>query len=142
MEQHPNIDPDTVLGGPSGARRKVTQISKCSPQQLVSSLEHDRRGRDEPRLCPQAPLTFDVAGVTLLSPPTLILSLDYDPQPKPVEPMNTARAHEDTRDLFLDDAYTGAAVSSTDEFAQQANDLETASQSERIWWAHFCYRPI
>lgn len=142
MEQHPNVDPDTVLGGPSGSRRKVTQISKCSPQKLVSSLEHDRCGRDEPRLCPQAPLSYDVAEVTLLSPPPLMSSLDYDPQPKPVEPMNTTRAHEDPRDLFLDATYTGAAVSSTDEFAQQADDLETVSQSEGIWWARLFYRPI
>jgi hypothetical protein len=138
-EQHPNVDPDTVLGGPIGSRRKVTQISKCSPQR-VSTLEHDRRSHDEPRLCPQAPLPSDVIEFLLLSPPPVISSLDYDPQPKPVEPMNTTQAHEDPRDLLLDATYTGAAVSSTDEFTQQANDLETASQSERIWWAHFSYR--
>jgi hypothetical protein len=135
-EQHPNVDPDTVLGGPMGSRRKVTQVSKCSPQQRVSTLEHDRRGRDELRLCPQAPPP-DVAEVTRLSLPHIMSSLDYDPQTKPVEPMNTTQAHEDPRDLLLDAMYTGAAVSSTDDFAQQANDLETASQSERIWWAHF-----
>lgn len=136
-EQHPNVDPDTVLGGPIGSRRKVAQISKYSPQQRVSTLEHDRRGRDEPRLCPQAPLPSDVAEVTLLSPPHIMSSLGYDPPTKPVEPMNTRQAHEDPRDLLLDATYTSAAVSSTDEFAQQAKDLETASQSERIWWAHF-----
>jgi hypothetical protein len=140
-QQHPNVDPDTVLGGSIGSRRKVTQISKCSPQQRVSTLEHERRGRDEPRLCPQAPLPCDVTEVTLLPPPHVMSSLDYGPQPKPVEPMNTAQAHENPRDLFLDATYTGAAVSSTDEFAQQASDLKTASQSERTWWARFFYRP-
>ncbi|KAF8496832.1 hypothetical protein F5888DRAFT_368616 [Russula emetica] len=133
-EQHPNVDPDTVLGGPIGSRRKATQISKCSSQLRVSTLEHDRRGREEPRLCPQAPLPSDVAEVTLLSPPPVMLSLDYYPQPEPIEPMNTTQAHEDPCDLSLAATYTGAAVSFTDEFAQHADDLETASQSERIWY--------
>jgi len=135
-DQHPNVDPDVVLGGHIGSRRKVTQISKCSPQQRVSSLEHDRRGRDEPHPCPQGPLHSDVAELTLLSPPPVMSSLEYDPHPKPVEPMNTTQAHKDPSDLFLDSTYTGttaAAVSSTDEFARQSNDLGTASQNERIW---------
>jgi hypothetical protein len=68
-------------------------------------------------------------------------SLDNDPLPKLVKPMNTTQAHEDPRDLLLDATYTGAVVSSTDAFFQPANDLEAASQSERIWWAHLLYRP-
>ena len=139
-EQHPNVDSDAVLGGPIGSRRKVPQISKCSSQR-VSSPEHDRRDRDEPRLCPQAPLLSDMTEAMLLSPPHVMSSLDYDSLSRPVEPMNTTQAHENPRDLFLDATYTGAAVSSTEEYTQQANDLETASQSEEIWWAYFFYRP-
>lgn len=141
-EQHPDVDPNTVLGGPMGSRRKVTHISKSSPKQRFSTVqvEHDRRGRDEPRLCPQAPLPSGVAEATLLFPPPVTSSLDYDPEPKPVEPMNTTQAYEDPRNLSLDVTYAGAAFSSTDEFFQQ-HDLETVSQSERTWWAHFYYRP-
>lgn len=131
-EHHPNINPDSVLGGPIGSRRKVTQVSKCSPQQQVST----RRGCDEPRLCPQASHSPDVAEVTLLSPTPVMSPLDY-PQSKSVEPMYTTQAHEDPRDLSLDADYTCAAVPSTDEFVQQANDWENASQSEQIWWADF-----
>jgi hypothetical protein len=139
-EQHPNVDSDAVLGGPIGSRRKVTQNSKCSPRQRICTLEHDLRDRDEPRLCPQVHLPSEVADATLPFPPPIISYLDYDSQPNPVEPINTTtQAHEDPGDLLLDTTYSSAAVSSTDEFAQQANDLETASQSERIWWAHFFY---
>jgi hypothetical protein len=132
-EQHPNVNPDTVLGGPMGSRRKVTQISKYSSQQQVSTLEHDRCGCDEH---PQAPLPSDVTEVTLLSPPPVMSSLDYDT----VEPMNTThwQAHEDPRGSLLDATYTGAMVSSTDKSFQEANDLDTASQGElKIWWAPF-----
>lgn len=138
-ERHPNVNPDDVLGGPIGSRRKVTQISKCSSPQRVSTLEHDPRGRDEPRLCPQAPLPSDVVEATLLSPPPVMSSLDYDPQPKPVEPMT--QGPEDPCDLYIDASYIGPAVSSSYEFARQTNELETVSQSDRIWWAHLFYRP-
>ena len=138
-EQHPNVNPDDVLGGPIGSRRKVTQISKCSPPQRVSTLEHDLHGRDEPRLCPQAPLPSDVVEATLLSPLPEMSSLDYDPQPEPVELMT--QGPEDPCDLYIDASHIGAAVSSTYEFARQTNELETASQIDQIWWAHFFYRP-
>lgn len=133
-EQHPNVDPGTVLG-PIGSRRsKVTEIPKCSPRQRVSTLEHDRRGRDEPSLCPPALVSSEMEEVTLLSPSSVMSSLDYDPQPKPVEPMNTTQGREDPHDSIFDVTYT-AVVSP--EFFQQTDDLETDSQNERIWWAHF-----
>lgn len=91
------FDPNTVLGG---SHRKVTQISKCSPQHRVSTLEHDRCGHDEPCLCPQAPPPFDVAEV--LSPPPVMSTM-----PRPVEPMNTTQ--EDPRNLLLDATYIMAA---------------------------------
>jgi len=60
-------------------------------------------------------------------------SLVYDPQSKPAEPMTAAQTHDDPLELLLDTTYTGAAVSSTEEFAQRMNDLDSASQSGQIW---------
>jgi hypothetical protein len=109
-EQHPNVDPDTMLGSrrPTVSCRKVTIIPKHPPQQRVSppTSENDRRGRVEPGLYPLAPPPSAVAEVTPLSPPLppVVLSLDYDPQPEPAEPTNTTRMHGGFRELELLDA--------------------------------------
>lgn len=124
-EQHPNVDPDTVLGGPTGPRCNVTIIPKHSPPQWGSppTSEHDGLGRAEPRLCSLALPSSAVAEVTPLSPPVM-LSLGYDPQPKHAELMNTTQRHE-----LYDVTYDCA----TEAHAQPANgDLEITSQSGQI----------
>jgi hypothetical protein len=83
--KHPNVD-HTMLGGPTGSRRKVTRIRKQSPRQRVSPSipEHDQRGRAEHGVYPLASPPSAVPEIT----PLFMLamsSLDYDPpQPKPV----------------------------------------------------------
>ena len=88
--KHPNVD-HTMLGGPTGSRRKVTRIRKQSPRLRVSHsiLEQDRGGRAEHGVYPLAPPPSAVPEVTPLSLPAMS-SLDYDPpRPEPVEPTQT-----------------------------------------------------
>ncbi len=133
-EWHPDVDPDVVLGRQS--RCKVTVIPRYSAtQQRVSTPnpEHDGRGHVDSHLFPLAPPPLAAENVIPLSPPAVMSSLVYDPQSKPAEPMTAAQTHDDPLELLLDTTYTGAAVSSTEEFAQRMNDLDSASQSGQIW---------
>ena len=109
-KKHPNVDPDDVrrvLGGLTGSHRKATTIPKYSPQQHVSPPSPEHDRRDR-------------AESRLCARAPLPSAM------APVSPLFDASAY----------ACASAAISSTEEHAQWANDLEIASQNEQIWLAH------
>lgn len=137
-EQHPDVDPGSILGKPMVSHLKVAVNPIHSPQRQVSppTTEHDRRSPGESSVCPLVLPPSAVAEVTTLSPPVMS-SLDYDPQLEPAAPMNTTTMHEDTRELAsLGATFTYAAASSMEEPTQRANDFEIAPQSGHIWLVH------
>lgn len=144
-KQHPDVNPDEVLGKPAGSRRRSAIIGRDIQQRFPPPAVGPRTGqwsRAEPRLRPMTPLLPAVADVTH-APLPAIIPLSYDPQPEYAEPAITKCKHEDVRGfVFHGGTDASSASSSTEESHwQSVNDLDTFIQGGQIWLDILFYTP-